>query len=132
MRSAILRGSTLANRTHLTTGHQTDADVRVEERRLVRGDGDVAGGDPVQPCAEHNPLIAVSTGLAILRNRRGALLRGLPLVVGGQVRPLVDHPAVLRDLTDVGAGAERAAGAGDDEDPMLSSFSASSYAERIR
>ena len=36
---------------HLAARHQSDADVRIEERRLVGGDDDVAGGDPVQPGA---------------------------------------------------------------------------------
>ena len=67
------------------------------------------------PAPQHNPLMAVSTGLAILRNGGVPSCGCLPLVIGRQVRPLVDHPAVLGDLPDVGAGAERAAGAGDDQ-----------------
>ena len=52
----------------LARGNKPDADVRVEERRLVGGDHDVAGSHPVETGAEHNPLIAASTGLAIVRN----------------------------------------------------------------
>ena len=33
---------------HLASGHQSDADVRIEERRLVGCDDDVGRGDPIQ------------------------------------------------------------------------------------
>ena len=69
------------------------------------------------PAPQHNPVDGGQDRLGHPAERRRALLRRLPLVVGRQVRPLVDHLAVLGDLADVGAGAERAAGAGDDEDP---------------
>src|SRR5205085_5896873 len=80
-------------------------------------DRDITGGDPVEPCATAQSVDGGQHGLGHPAERGCAFLRGFPLVVGGQVWAFVDHPAVLGDLPDVGAGAECAAGAGDDESP---------------
>ena len=102
---------------HLAAGHQADADMRVEEGGLVGGDHDVAGGDPVEPRAAAQSVDRGQDRFGHRAKRRGALLRRLPLVVGGQVGPFVDDLAVLGDLRDVGAGAESPAVAGHDQNP---------------
>lgn len=98
-------------------GHQADADVRVEEGGLLGRDHDVGRRDPIHARAATDSVHRGQHRLGHGAKRRRPFLRGLPLVVGRQVRPLVDHLAVFRDLLDVGARAERAAGAGDDEQP---------------
>src|SRR3546814_6724561 len=95
---------------HLPTGDEPDAHVRVEELGPVRCDRDVACGDPVEAGAAAQPVDGHDGGLGHRAERRGALLRSLPLRVGRQVGLVVDHTSVLWDLLYVGAGAERPPG----------------------
>ena len=102
---------------HLAPRHEPDADVRVEELGALGRDGDVAGGHQVEPGAAAEPVHRGQDGLGHRPERRRRLLRRLPLRVGRQVGLVVDHAAVVGDLRHVGSGAERAAGAGHEEDP---------------
>ena len=102
---------------HLTTRHQPDADVRIEELGLIRRDDDVAGGDPVEAGAAAQAVDRGENRLGHRAERRRPFLRRLPLRVGGEVRLVVDDAPVVGDVGDVGTCAERTPGTGDDRDP---------------
>jgi len=77
------------------------------------------------PAPQHNPLTAVSTGLPSCE--MGVCPPAAPpLVVSRQVWPFVDDLAVLGNGVDVGPVQKRPTRAGDDGQPYLVAFSASS------
>ena len=116
-RMATLIGSTRARRTisrpetrpMLTWGSKNSA--RSDAMAMSDGGHQVEAGAAAE--AVHRGEHRLGHG----PERRRGLLGRLPLRVGGQVRLVVDDPAVVGDLADVGAGAERPARPGDDDRP---------------
>jgi hypothetical protein len=74
--------------------------------RLARRQKNGEGANSPSP-TQHGPGSRREHRLGHRAERRRGLLRSLPLLEGRQVRLRVDVPAVLRDLRDVGPGAER-------------------------
>ena len=119
MRMAALIGMVRATRTISRPGHEPDAHVRIEELRPVGGDRDVAGGDEVEAGAAADPVDRDDDRLGHGTERRRGFLGRLPFPEVREVPPLVRHLAVVAHAFDVGAGAERPTGGGDQDRPHV-------------
>ena len=119
MRMATFSGSGAGHPHHLASGREADADVRIEELRAVRRDGDVTGGDEVQARAATDPVDPDDDRLGHRPERRRGLLGRVPLPEVREVAAVVRHLAVVGAPFDVGAGAERTTVAGDHDGPHV-------------
>ena len=116
---ADVKGKHTGETHHLARRDDSDADVGVEESRLLRGDHDVTGGDEVEPRTTADAVYRAHDGLGHFAEGRRGLPRRLPLGVGAEVGLRVADLATLGDVAHVGAGAESTPGSRHDEGPDL-------------
>ena len=88
---------------HLPTRHDPDADVRIEELRTIGRDRDVAGGHEVEAGTAADPVDCHHDRLRHGTERRGRLLRRVPLTEVRQVPTLVRNLSIGGHALHIGA-----------------------------